>query len=462
MTHPEQLIADYLDDALDDAGQVELRTWLKADTANMRRFTEAILFEQEIRALVHAKAETESVTRFAESLAPMKKDAAGPPSVIPFESGIKSPRRLARAAVWLGAFTWFGNKANAAGSATTTLAKPAAILSQTTSTILMTKTTTIAIAAAILVGGGSSVYLIHQSNQETAALERETNVLSDRIHQARSGVSDDSSADRAAEKLPMDKDGKIDWKTVGRKAAQHQPRRGDPADRLDLELLQRDLLHLRKLLLEMSAEDLSAQLDEIAALDLDAHTRGQLNSSISGALAEKDPKMLLDKFSGELGDKDSSAQWVMRNALDRLGEDRSHCRRRMAGPADRCGKIRSKALDQGDFSLLLMESAVVKNLLMIDPAAATARVMALPEDRRPEFFRKWNYGHLEEQTDGAMAKLIRDTLPPDKVTGSLVHQAVQFRMQGGYGRMDRFIARANASDEEKAAIVAALMKIDSR
>ena len=79
-----------------------------------------------------------------------------------------------------------------------------------------------------------------------------------------------------------------------------------------------------------------------------------------------------------------------------------------------------------------MESAVVKNLLQSDPAAATARVMALPEDRRPEFFRKWNYGHLEEQTDGAMAKLIRDTLPPDKVTGSLVHQAVQLRMQGGY------------------------------
>ena len=138
MTHPEQLIADYLDDALDDAGQVELRTWLKADTANMRRFTEAIQFEQEIRALVHAKAETESVTRFAESLAPMKKDAARPPSVIPFEKGIKSPGRLARAAVWLGAFTWFGNKANAA--ATPTLANPAAILSQTTPTILMTKT----------------------------------------------------------------------------------------------------------------------------------------------------------------------------------------------------------------------------------------------------------------------------------------------------------------------------------
>ena len=98
--------------------------------------------------------------------------------------------------------------------------------------------------------------------------------------------------------------GKSTRKTVGRKAAQYQPRRGAPVNRLDIELLQRDLLHLRKLLLEMSAEDLSAQLDEIAALDLDARTRGQLNSSISGALAQKDPKMLLEKFSGELGDKD--------------------------------------------------------------------------------------------------------------------------------------------------------------
>jgi anti-sigma factor RsiW len=57
MNDPEELIAEYLDDALAEAEREALNAWLKADRANLRRFTEAALFEQQIRGAARAHAE---------------------------------------------------------------------------------------------------------------------------------------------------------------------------------------------------------------------------------------------------------------------------------------------------------------------------------------------------------------------------------------------------------------------
>ena len=45
MTAPEQLIAQWLDGSLTDDEQTALDEWLKADDDNMRRFTDAVMFE---------------------------------------------------------------------------------------------------------------------------------------------------------------------------------------------------------------------------------------------------------------------------------------------------------------------------------------------------------------------------------------------------------------------------------
>lgn len=75
MNTPEHLIAAYLDDALSDAEREELSRWLKADPANLRRFTEAVLFEQQIRAAAHVKAAESAVTDFAPNVVPVSPHA---------------------------------------------------------------------------------------------------------------------------------------------------------------------------------------------------------------------------------------------------------------------------------------------------------------------------------------------------------------------------------------------------
>ncbi len=75
MKNPEQLIADYLDDALSESDQKELNAWLKADAANMQRFTEAVMFEQQIRAAAQAKAQQLAASGFEATVTPAKSQA---------------------------------------------------------------------------------------------------------------------------------------------------------------------------------------------------------------------------------------------------------------------------------------------------------------------------------------------------------------------------------------------------
>jgi hypothetical protein len=146
MIDPEALTHAYLDGALDATGHDELHAWLMEDPAHMRRFTEALMFDEEMRRAVHAKESVDKADRF---LAPT---ASAP---LQFKAIPKTPHRLARAAVWLGAFTWFGNKAQAAGAAATTL--------------IMTKTTTTVITATLLLAGGGSLHLLHENRKEASA-----------------------------------------------------------------------------------------------------------------------------------------------------------------------------------------------------------------------------------------------------------------------------------------------------
>lgn len=180
MNEPQQLIDDYLHNTLDDAGQAELRQWLKEDPDHMRRFTGLLMFDEEIRAAVRAKEGADTTKRFTGTFTKVNETIGHRSSPIRFEPDIRDLNRLARAAVWLGSFIGFGNKAQAATASTsfTTL------LTESSTAILMKKTVT-SITAAILVLGGSGIYAIHRHNESSKArvdqMETEIRFLSDQL-----------------------------------------------------------------------------------------------------------------------------------------------------------------------------------------------------------------------------------------------------------------------------------------
>lgn len=71
MNEPKALINAHLDGALDEAEHAKLNAWLAADPANVREFTEALMFDQEVRAAAHAHAERQAAEAFAPATLPV-------------------------------------------------------------------------------------------------------------------------------------------------------------------------------------------------------------------------------------------------------------------------------------------------------------------------------------------------------------------------------------------------------
>ncbi len=172
MKDPAQLISDYFDNALTEAGISELNAWLNADASHMQRFTEAAIFEQQIREAVLKKAQIP-----VKHASPIARHSA--------EIKVHSHRTrwLAHAAAWVGAFTILGNSAKAT-TTSTSATTGTTIQTQSTIAILMKKTIT-SVTAAILLLGGSGIYMIHRSNESSRhrveTMENEIQSLSNQL-----------------------------------------------------------------------------------------------------------------------------------------------------------------------------------------------------------------------------------------------------------------------------------------
>ncbi len=165
MKNPDQLIADYLDDALSPSDEVDLNTWLNASDQNMRRFADALQFDQQIRTAAHAR----------QSQPVIKANFA---------------RRswFSRAAAGIGTIPFLNQIAAAA------VTKPSAIL-------LMKKAIT-SVSAIILLAGGCGLYFMHHQNERRRArseqLANEVQTLSQQLGLKRVSTAASSSGSSAA------------------------------------------------------------------------------------------------------------------------------------------------------------------------------------------------------------------------------------------------------------------------
>jgi hypothetical protein len=215
---------------------------------------------------------------------------------------------------------------------------------------------------------------------------------------------------------------------------------------------------MQRLLLDLSGEELCVELDEIAALDIEEPARKQLQGMILGVLVEKDPKLALDRFGDQLGDQESGVHWQLSSALGKWADKDSIAAVAWLDQQIAAGKFESKSLDGGNRSLIQFESSIMGALLKTDPAAATARIKTLPEAQREELLQQGMFFQFGEKNEAAYAKLVRDSLAADKVGPILANTAGNLARQGGFERVDGFIASAHATDDEKKAIVAQVIK----
>ncbi len=282
-----------------------------------------------------------------------------------------------------------------------------------------------------------------------ASLEREISLVTERIAQVRTGMDAGGKTREVEEKARKEKDRKIDWKDLAGKIG--QMRNGTMPD-------MRAMMHMQRLLMDLSPQELGAQLDEIAALDLDDAARKQLQGMITGILSEKAPQMVLERFGEDLADDDMGRSWQLGMALGRWADKDPAAASAWLDKQIAAGKFESKSLDGKNESLVRFESSLVGALLKTDPAAAAARVASLPEEQRVELFQQGFSFQLEAKNEAAYANLVRGSVAADKVGGILADTAGNLAVRGDYERVDGFIAASQAGDEEKKSIVEQVMK----
>lgn len=285
------------------------------------------------------------------------------------------------------------------------------------------------------------------SKRSAMALKHEITVLTERIRQVRAAGRDEPEPGAINSRKELG--GKPDWKGLASKLSQN---RGAGEDG-DL----RTRMHIQRLLLDMSAGELNVQLDEIAALDLEASARQHLRGTILAVLADKDPKRFIERFGSEAGSEISEVGWRLQRALGKWAETEPAAAAAWLDRQIAAGKFESKSLVGKNQTLPWFEGEVVGALLKSNPVAASARLATLPEDQREELFHQGFFNQLGPEGDAVYAQLVRDCLPPDKIVGFLADEARRLVMQGGYERVNGFIAKANVTDAEKKDIVVWVM-----
>lgn len=277
-------------------------------------------------------------------------------------------------------------------------------------------------------------------------LEHEITVLRERIQQARLAGESAGSQLAAGDLAKKGKDRAIHWKEVASslKHSEH-----GPAD-------MRAMMRMQRLLMDLSAEELCAQLDEIAALDLEEPVKRQLESMILGSLAEKDPKLALEYFA-KRPQNEEFGSWLMSSALEKLAEKEAGAATAWLDQRIASGAFESRKLNGENPELMNLERALAGALLKNDPDAAIARVKRMPENQRGELFRLGGYIQLGEEQHASYVRFVREAAPQKDIATVLATRAGALVRNGSYEKVDSFIATAGASPEEKEQIVTEVM-----
>lgn len=294
-------------------------------------------------------------------------------------------------------------------------------------------------AALLLVGTWLGVMRL-----SIAAADRENAMLRQHIAAARLAAPAGDASHKAADKAAKDS-GPLDWRKLAGVVAEMQKSGGLG----DL----RTMIRLQQRLRTMTREQLAAALDEIAALGLPATSRAALEPLLIGPLVELDPALVLTRFSGRLDDHDEAINQQLAGALTALAKSAPRQAAAWFDQQVAAGKFDSAALSGRSPVRLQFEGALLGVLVTADPAAAAARLAALPDDQRAEAI-----GNAILTTPGktdltAFAGLVRSQVPEAEQAAAFAHQAAQWVARGGYANVTEYLNAIKLSPDERTACI---------
>lgn len=234
---------------------------------------------------------------------------------------------------------------------------------------------------------------------------------------------------------------------------------GKPIDWQNLAALLHDktdgaapgLFSLQRRLLAMDTADLLAELDRIAALDVDEATRLGLENLILDPLCKKDPEAALQRFKEKLRGQEGIQTYLLTHALkDWAKRDPAEAAAWLDGGVA-AGDFDARSLDGKNPVWTRLEAAVVFGHFAADPAKAEARLSDLPPEMRADILAQADAFHKMSAGDEiAYAEIVRRQLDAKGRVAAIAERAGTVMAAGGdYAAVDEYLDSVYAAPDER-------------
>jgi hypothetical protein len=294
----------------------------------------------------------------------------------------------------------------------------------------------------------ASTLWISAQRRDLSAIESENQRIA--THLAHAGTDSTSAADPSqatrSRNTPFRNTKGIDWKQIATAQATMHSSDGMP----DM----RAMVELQKTLRTLSVDEILTGLDEIQTLDLSETLKRQLEATLAGILAEKDPQAALTRFAPRLSQGDGMISWQLASALKQWSIKDPTAAAAWMDQQIAAGTFQSKSLDGNNRARQMFEASLIQSLISTDPAAAAARLTTLPENQRAAIFEQGMFFQLKPGQSKPIAELIRAHVPGDKHAQTLILMVSHTVHQGGLERVSTILTEIDASREERKAIAA--------
>lgn len=295
----------------------------------------------------------------------------------------------------------------------------------------------IAPAVALLIAG----ILVGGQRQKISRLEGESNLLRKHIAAEKSRIGSGSAAREPVRPSKPESTGdEIDWMEAAEVFGEMR-NSGGVGD-------MRAMMSFQSKLQKMDSDQLLAALDQLQMLELGDEERMMLESTLVGQLAQKDPELVLNRFSDRLGDEGSGMGWQLASALGVWAKKDRTAAIAWFDKEIAAGTFDSKSLDGRSHIRLNFESHLAAQLISTDPAAAEARIAALPADQRKDALGFGSH-NLKEEDQLAYAKLARATLSEEEQHEVFAQQASRIAMVGGLEKAGAYLDRIGVTGQER-------------
>jgi hypothetical protein len=291
---------------------------------------------------------------------------------------------------------------------------------------------------AVLTAGG---FWLGSLRGTTGTLERETATLRERIRSSDSdsGFGDDDrlvpGSGAALMRTPLTV---RELKEIGPSLTAEESG-GMP----DLRLL----LRFKTRISAMSAPEILALIGEITASDMPKLHRDLIESELCDQLSEIDPRAYLDHLTDRLaGGHDDS--WRMSHTFEQWMETDPSAASAWFDRMLADGKFEARALDGKNEVRVNFEAPMVRSMLGGDPTAVAARIAAIPENQRLDFFSHSQFAELEPGTEKPFADQVRRFIPSDLRAGAFPQLKELAEKPDGLAQVSSFLGKIEADSAE--------------